>query len=170
MECISREVKIYISADGAEFLDEKECAAHEQSVKGKEKLLEGLQYWLVIHAADTTEGRGWYRHTHIALEPYGVSDDEVSPELLAFCQIAFGYPITFVQGVARMAEWKLMRSTRERYGAWKQDGVSWGGHWIPADAYLIANEAIGGFPPNLPLSWRRDSEVKTYVENNRVAW
>lgn len=91
---------VYISDDGRRFATEEECAAHERSEIAKTKRFERLRVYGVSHGFDSTEGRGYYRHTSIIT-------DKGMPYILQWCIDQFGQPLSQWYGDGYYEAWRI---------------------------------------------------------------
>lgn len=140
---------IYISEDGKRFATEAECAAHESAENAKAKRLEKLRVYGVSHSFDSTEGRGYYRHTSIIT-------DQPLPHVIQWCFDQFGQPLAQWYGSGHYEAWRM--SEKPEHGAeavkralGRQGKDSFG---CVRGVVFLSNSALDGLP--VPVSaWPR---------------
>ena len=70
MQESTKEVKVYISDDGKEFLDPEQCRAYEKGVKALQSRLDNITLYRVAHGLDLSELRGFNSVLWVAVEGY----------------------------------------------------------------------------------------------------
>ena len=102
MKIYRKEVDVFITEDGKEFLSEEEAREHE-------KRLKDCSYWIVICNPDLTEGRGWYRKIYLTV--YNGSRNLVED----WCYENIGRKTAWVHGVVEIENWRLHKSNPEEF-------------------------------------------------------
>ena len=143
MKSTTKNIPVFISEDGKEFLDQALCEKYEKEELGRWK---DIRYFSVVHSADLTEGRGWSRITYMAAE--GSYSSALYAEL--YCEKTFGSSIEFVQGVLPMHDWSLQEIDRTNFNL-RQPGKLRDYNRVVAVVFLSNGTALEGLPEPIPL-------------------
>lgn len=101
---------VFITDDGREFTSKAEAEKYEAAEAAASAR---RTYWHISHTPDLTEGRGMYGALYVQCE--GVEPHNAEMLMQDYCFRSFGSPVAFVQGCAPMPNWKLSKSTKERF-------------------------------------------------------
>ncbi|MFD2235919.1 hypothetical protein [Aureimonas populi] len=99
----SEKREVYVSDDGKVFDTVEACQAHERQTAANAKRIEGLKVYKVISSFDSTEGRGYHRHTYIIT-------DASFAVVLEYCLDRFGKPLAAWYGDGFYEQWIINQS------------------------------------------------------------
>lgn len=127
MKVVEKQVKVYISEDGKEFMDQAQCEAHERKIQ----MVMNFKYFAFTAKPDLTEGKGYYKHGVIV-----VNRPWIEPETAEqYMYDTFGRKIAYVQGASPMTSWYISPITYEQYVKDTYDQV-----------VFISKLSVNGFP------------------------
>ncbi len=142
-----KNVDIFISEDGKEFLTKEECIHYEENVLSK---LENIKYFTYFTSRDITETGMFYNHNYAAvyIERHSSCYKEVLLQYLF--ELHEGKIIQKdVQGYGVTSSFYIEEISKERYFSKKQN--NWGGMKTESKQIFLSEEPIDGYPKNIKV-------------------
>lgn len=104
MERIVKEVSVWVSMDGKEFLSQKDCQDYEAAVSKMTDRLMGVSVTIIAHQFEATEGRGYDKRTYVFHECSQMA-------LIDWAITQYGTPLAPWYGTSFYEAWKLHPQT-----------------------------------------------------------
>lgn len=147
MEKFKKEIDVFTSKDGKEFLTEQECVNYETNVLEK---LKNIKYFKYCTSRDLTETGMFYRHNYAAVYIAGYDSCYYEVLLQYLLDKHNGKLLSVnVQGYGVTSNFSIAEITKEQYFAKVPN--KWGGHNTNTEQILLSEIPIDGYPENIKV-------------------
>jgi hypothetical protein len=151
MDLIKKEINVYTSEDGKEFLTEKECVDYENNILTK---LENIKYFKYCTNRDLTETGMFFSHNYAAvyIDGYDSCYEEVLMQYLLDKHNGNLLSVN-VQGYGVTSNFSISEITKDEYFA--KIPNKWGGRNTTAEQIFLSEINIEGYPENIKVISRK---------------
>ena len=147
MKTINKEIEVFISEDGKEFINKDECSKYENTTL---KMENDIKYFRYYTNMDLNETGMFYNCNYAAVYIKGFDDCYYEVMLQYLVDKHKGRVIhENVQGYGVAKMFSISSCTKAEY--FKAEPKKWGGHNTETEKILLSETPIDGFPDNIPV-------------------